>query len=152
MRFLIALIFIAAAALPAQTPAPQYVLAGGLGFNHADTPQIAGELSFGARITDGIYSFSTLKMTGKLSTISTGVSRRCHVSDGFTLSALLDGGLAAGGGTVGGAVSGGGMLTMDVSRWSKIPGSFAYGAIRILESPVAGGVQPAFSFGFGKVF
>jgi hypothetical protein len=130
---------------------PQFILSGGLGFNHYETPQIKGQLSFATRVADGLYNISTLNTTSKVSTLSTGIAKRFHVGEGFALSALVDGGIATGGGNVGGAVSGGGILTYDVSKWSKVSGSFAYGAVQIAQTSL-GGVQPTFSFGVGKVF
>jgi len=149
-----------AAICSAQTPAPndtgspaqpQYILAAGIGFNHSDTPQCTGELSFAPRVADGLYNISTLKLTSKVSTISTGIAKRFYVGQGFTMSALVDGGVATGGGNVGGIVSGGGVLTYDISRIAKMPGAFVYGAVKIAQSSL-GGVSPSFSFGFGKSF
>ncbi len=130
---------------------PQYVLSAGLGFNHYETPQATGELGFSARIASGTYNISTLKMTSKLSTLTTGIAKRFYAGQGFTMSALIDGGLSAGGGNVGGTVSGGGLLTYDVSRFAKVEGAFVYGAVKVVQSSL-GGVQPAFSFGVGKTF
>jgi hypothetical protein len=130
---------------------PQFILLAGLGFNHYDTPQFKGELSFATRVADRTYNVSTLNMTSKVSTITTGVARQFYSGQGFTMSAIADAGVATGNGNVGGAISGGGVLTCDLSKLSKVPGSFAYGAVKVAQSSL-GGVQPTFSFGFGKSF
>lgn len=130
---------------------PQYLLSGGLGFNHYEVPQFTGELSFGARVASGTYNVTTLKMTSKLSTMATGVSKQFYSGGGFTMSGVVDGGVATGGGNVGGVVSGGGVLTYDLSQRTKVPGAFWYGAVKVVQTSL-GGVQPTFSFGFGKAF
>jgi hypothetical protein len=130
---------------------PLYMLSGGLGFNHYDTPQFTGELSFAARVASGTYNVTTLKMTSKLSTMATGISKQFYSGGGFAMSGIVDGGLATGGGNVGGVVSGGGMLTYDLSALTKVPGAFCYGGVKVVQTSL-GGVQPAFSFGFGKAF
>jgi hypothetical protein len=47
------------------TPAPEYILSGGLGFNHYDARQFTGELSFSTRLADGMFKITTLKMSSK---------------------------------------------------------------------------------------
>lgn len=149
---LVTLLFAAAALAAAQAPnQPEYFIAAGAGWNHYATPQARGFLNFAARIGDRSYSFTTLEMTSAASSLRTGYARLLIQEDGFTLLAIGDGGLAAGSGEVGAAVSAGGALAYDITRWTKVPKTHAFAAVRVLKTGLES-VQPVFAIGIGKSF
>lgn len=136
------------AALPtsAVTYQPQYFLAGGAGFNQYATPQASGFLTFGFRVSDLNFTYTTLTMTSKSSTLGQGFGRYLISQNGFTLAMLGDAGFAAGGGSVGGTFGAGGSIGYDISRWTKVPHT---SFIATLKCDKASGdeVKPTFKFG-----
>ena len=150
LTVLLALLAVAGIAQTADAT-PQYSIAAGAGFNYLESPQAKGWATFAAKIADKTYSLSTLDMTSKGSSLRTGLLRTVYSSGGFTLGILADAGVVAGQGSVGGAFTGGGVVTCDISKFAKVPGAFAVGAVRVVQA-AGGGVSPTFSFGVGKNF
>ena len=130
---------------------PQYWLAAGAGFNKYASPQANGWLTFGVRVGDASYTYTTVSMTSVNSTLSAGYARILIEQDRFTLMALGDAGVSSGSGNVGGAFSGGGALAYDISRWTKIPRTYAVATVKVLKTSL-NDVQPVFGFGIGKAF
>ncbi len=130
---------------------PQYLLGAGAGFNSAASPRTNGWMTFGAKVTQNNYSLTTLEMTGKRSSLRTGVARVLLEKDRFALIALGDAGVQAGSENAGGAFSGGGSLLYDISRWVKTSNAYAVATVRVLKTSLED-VQPVFSFGFVKTF
>ena len=54
---------------------PQYSSGAFLGFNHYDAPQIKGGAFFDTKVAENMYNETTLNMTSKLATVTTGVKR-----------------------------------------------------------------------------
>jgi len=136
---------------PVSEPQPQYFLAAGAGFNHYTVPQASGWMTFGAKVGDGNYTYTTVTMTGKSSSMSVGYARVLIQQDSFTLMALGDAGVTSGEGNVGGAFAGGGSLSYDVSKWTHVPKTFAVATVKVLKTSL-NDVQPVFCFGIGKAF
>jgi hypothetical protein len=67
----------AQAATSSTTPAPSSLYSAGafLGFNHYDAPQMKGGGFFDSKIAENTYNETTLNMTSKLATVTTGVKR-----------------------------------------------------------------------------
>jgi len=135
----------------ASEPQPQYFLAAGAGFNHYVVPQASGWMTFGAKVGDGSYTYTTVTMTGKSSSLSAGYARVLIQQDNFTLMALGDAGVTSGEGNVGGAFAGGGSLSYDISKWTHVPKTFAVATVKVLKTSL-NDVQPVFCFGIGKAF
>ena len=64
---------------PVSEPQPQYFLAAGAGFNHYTVPQASGWMTFGAKVGDGNYTYTTVTMTGKSSSMSVGYAKFHHL-------------------------------------------------------------------------
>lgn len=125
---------------------PQYFLGAGAGFNQYATPQASGWLTFGVKVSDLNFTYTTLTMTSKSSSIGQGFGRYLIESNKFTLAALADIGVATGGGSIGGAFGVGGSLSYDISRVSKIPHTALVATIKCDKSSGAD-VKPTFLFG-----
>jgi hypothetical protein len=59
-----------------------------LGFNHYDTPQMKGGGFFDTKIAENTYNETTLNMTSKLATVTTGVKRFFYSSPTARLACL----------------------------------------------------------------
>jgi hypothetical protein len=163
MRFrtlgLLALVLVAlTAALPClaqtSTDQPQFFVAAGAGFNHADTPQVTGWAGFAIRAAGNTWSYTEFQnVTGKASTIQTGVLQQVYKRGPIAAFALGEAGASTSGtGALGGAFAGGGGLTYSLgSLWSKLGDTQAIFIPKALKTSVDG-FQMAFQFGFGKSF
>jgi hypothetical protein len=81
-----------------------------LGFNHYDNPQIKGGAFFDTKVAENTYNESTLNMTSKLATVTTGVKRFFYSSPHGTvgLFATAKAGVATGDGSATAVFGGGG--------------------------------------------
>ncbi len=128
-----------------------YWVFAGAGWNRAETPEGSGFLNFGANLGSGNFALTTVEMTSRTSSIRAGYARLLKFKDRFGLLALGDAGVISGEGSVGGAFSGGGILTYDISKWTRVAGTHAVFVVRVNKSSM-NDVQPTFGFGVGKVF
>jgi len=134
---------------------PQYWIGAGTSYNYYATPSVAaGWISFGARVADRTYSFSTLDMTQTQASIRTGVSRILAQSGPVSLLMLGDAGITTLSGVALGSFSGGGMLLYDLGAFSKrLKHVYATGVMRVIGVSSTA-VQPVFevgiSFSLGK--
>ena len=131
--------------------AQNYWTAWGAGFNQYSDKQVSGWTSFGVKISDNNYSYTTIETTANGSSTRTGVARVLLKIKGFRLLALGDAGASTNSSNFGGAYSGGGVLTYDVSKLIKQNGIHIVFTARALNGSVIN-LQPVFSFGIGKAF
>ena len=87
---LLAVSAFAQAGTSSTTPAPGPLYSAGafLGFNHYDTPQMKGGGFFDTKIAENTYNETTLNMTSKLATVTTGVKRFFYSSPTARLACL----------------------------------------------------------------
>jgi hypothetical protein len=134
-----------------------------LGFNHYDTPQIKGGAFFDTKIAENTYNESTLNMTSKLATVTTGVKRFFYSSPHGTvgLFATAKAGVATGDGSATAVFGGGGGIKVFLAGaatkfpflklFSTIPNSYVSGTVDIQQINGAG-VSPTFGFAIGADF
>lgn len=127
---------------------PKYFVAAGAGWNHYSRPQASGWLTFGAQISGSNYGYSVLTMTSQHATMGAGYARLLASHDGFTLFGLGDMGIITGLGEVGGSFTGGSAVSYDISRWTKIPKTFAIVSVKVRKTTL-NEVEPTFHFGVG---
>lgn len=149
---LLAIVFCVIAA--AQTPdQPQFFVAAGGSYSHYTAPPVAaGWMTFGIKVADKTYSFSTIDMTPTVATARTGVSRVLVQSGNVTLMALGDAGMATLGGVTLGSFSGGGLLIYDLAGVNKRLAHIHVVALVRVVAINATMVQPTFGLGIGRSF
>ena len=144
-------------------PGPQYSSGAFLGFNHYDNPQIKGGAFFDTKIAENTYNESTLNMTSKLATVTTGVKRFFYSSPHGTVAlfATAKAGVATGDGSATAVFGGGGGIKVFLAGaadkfpflklFSTIPNSYVSGTVDIQQ--INGyGVSPTFGFAIGADF
>lgn len=131
--------------------AQDYWMATGAGFNQYADKQVSGWVSFGVKMADKTYSYTTVETTAAGSSTRTGVAQLMVQRAGLKVMALGDAGSVTKDGALGAAYSGGGVIAYDLSKVFKISGLHAVFTVRALNGSVIG-LQPAFAFGFGKAF
>ena len=144
-------------------PGPLYSAGAFLGFNHYDTPQMKGGGFFDTKIAENTYNETTLNMTSKLATVTTGVKRFFYSSPHGTvgLFATAKAGVATGDGSATAVFGGGGGIKMFLAGaankfaflklFSTIPNSYVSGTVDIQQINGAG-VSPTFGFAIGADF
>jgi hypothetical protein len=144
-------------------PSPQYSAGAFLGFNHYDAPQIKGGAFFDTKVADNTYNESTLNMTSKLATVTTGVKRFFYSSTHGTvgLFGTAKAGVATGDGAATAVFAGGGGIKVLLDgaakrfpmlrMFSTIPGSYVSGTVDIQQINGTG-VSPTFGFAIGVDF
>lgn len=125
---------------------PQYFVAATVGFQNTATPQATGGLTFGVRVREANFTYTTLTMTGKTSTLGQGFGRYLIQVNGFTLAALADIGVSTGNDSVGSALGMGGSISYNISRWTKVPHSAFVATVKCDKSGSAD-VKPVLTFG-----
>jgi hypothetical protein len=154
MKILLLALLAALTGFPQTPPAavqPAYVvLAGGEYDRTAGTA--AGLVSFGARVADRTYSYSTIELkAARQSSLRTGVARIMSQKNGWTLLALGDAGLTTDTGVALGAFSAGAVALYDISNLTHVDGLHAFGGLRVLKVS-SQSVEPVFEFGLAKEF
>ena len=148
---LLALLLICAICSFGQTAdTPKYFLAAGLGTTPYVLPNGSGFLTFGLHLGGSNYTYSHMILTREQATVSQGFMRVLIVQDGFTLGLLGDAGIAAGA-DVAASIAAGGILSYDISRFTKIPKTSIVGAVKA-QKLTGSAVSPTFSIGFAKSF
>ena len=145
----------------ATAPGPQYSSGAFLGFNHYDAPQIKGGAFFDAKVAENMYNETTLNMTSKLATVTTGVKRFFYTTSTVGLFATAKAGVATGDGSATAVFAGGGGIKVLLEgaakkfpflrMFSNIPGSYLSGTVDIQQINGVG-VSPTFGFAIGVDF
>ena len=162
---LLAVSAFAQAGTSSTTPAPGPLYSAGafLGFNHYDTPQMKGGGFFDTKIAENTYNETTLNMTSKLATVTTGVKRFFYSSPHGTvgLFATAKAGVATGDGSATAVFGGGGGIKVFLAGaankfpflklFSTIPNSYVSGTVDIQQINGTG-VSPTFGFAIGADF
>ena len=147
----IVLLFIAALAAFAQDAnQPKYFVGGGTGVAPYMLP--IGSLfgTFGMRIGDNTYTYTNLHTTSVNATLGQGIMQVLARSGNFTLSAIGDVGGNASPNGLSLAIAGGGILAYDISKWTKIAGTSAFGVVKIQRT--GDNALPQFGIGIAKTF
>jgi hypothetical protein len=106
-------------------PGPLYSAGAFLGFNHYDTPQMKGGGFFDTKIAENTYNESTLNMTSKLATVTTGLKRFFYSSSHCTvgLFATAKAGVVTGDGSATAVFAGGGGIKSSFMNCRQSEGS-----------------------------
>ena len=106
-------------------PGPLYSAGAFLGFNHYDTPQMKGSGFFDTKIAENTYNESTLNMTSKLATVTTGLKRFFYSSSHCTvgLFATAKAGVVTGDGSATAVFAGGGGIKSSFMNCRQSEGS-----------------------------
>ncbi len=140
--------------LRAQDAPPQYVLATGGSYNRYGGPPIAsGWISAGTLVGAGFYSFTTMDLTSKSSSMRTGFARQIFAKQGTAFWLHADGGVTNIGSDASlGTVGGGAMITQDLGQFKpSLKGWGIIGVLRVLGVS-SDSVKPVFEFGFTRSF
>jgi hypothetical protein len=162
---LLAVSAFAQAGTTSTNPAPSSLYSAGafLGFNHYDAPQMKGGGFFDTKIAENTYNETTLNMTSKLATVTTGVKRFFYSSPRGTVAlfATAKAGVATGDGSATAVFGGGGGIKVLLAGaankfpflklFSTIPNSYVSGTVDIQQINGAG-VSPTFGFAIGADF
>lgn len=148
---ILALFLLAGQCMAQVQEAPQYVLGAGAGFQTYSDRIVQGWMTAAVRVAERTYSITTVDMTVERASVRTGMGYVLVQQGPWRLIGLGDVGIASGGGHAGGAYSAGGSLFYDISRWTRVDGTYAVGAVRVFGSSVAS-VRPLFEFGISKTF
>jgi hypothetical protein len=144
-------------------PGPLYSAGAFLGFNHYDTPQMKGGGFFDTKIAENTYNETTLNLTSKLATVTTGVKRFFYSSVHGTVAlfATAKAGVATGDGSATAVFGGGGGIKVFLAGaaakfpflklFSTIPNSYVSGTVDVQQINGAG-VSPTFGFAIGADF
>lgn len=143
---------------------PQFLLGSGIGFKPYQTTIRAGSsafVDFGARVANGLYSFSRVDMLPTYAQVVTGACKTMIGSGAWLLMACGQAGIGADANSVGVAYNAGGKLFYDASRRLHSEHTYIQGEIGVSKTNVpapasaAGNVNPVqieFRFGIYKGF
>lgn len=137
------LLFVAAIAAFAQEPAPSKYVAGGIG-----GPGVFAVMGF--RLNDSTSTYTDLNLAGTTS-VSQGIVRNVFAfknnSFGVRLGVLGEAGAAVTGNT-GFAGALGGVLSLDISQWTKVPGLSLIAPMKFAKT--GDRTYPVYAIGFSK--
>jgi len=140
MKTTILLILAALAAFAQESaPAPSKYVAGGIG-----GPGIFAVMGF--RINDSTSTYTDLNLSGTTS-VSQGVVRYVFQMNSLRLGVLGEAGAAVTGST-GFAGALGGVLALDISRWTKVPGLSLIAPVKFAKT--GDQTYPVYAIGFSK--
>jgi hypothetical protein len=132
---------------------PAYLVGSGISYDYYGKTGFALQQTFAAKVTNGLYSYSTLTNTQSQAAISTGAAYTVTQSGNWSISLLGTAGLLSGSGTpVLGQFTGGGVMMYDIgARLKSSHHYYVVGGVSILgvTSQV---IKPIYGIGFSAGF
>lgn len=132
---------------------PQYLVGFGAGFNTVESPKINGWTVYGVKVSENIYATTIIDLTGSDYSYRGGLERIMLREGPLIITAKGDFGIGTNDEQdVGGVMSGGGSVLVDISKFTKTPGTYFIGSVTFVKSTIEAPRHPIFRFGFGKTF